>query len=99
MSIEVDPKEASYMNAIIQQLVNQKINSLTQSDLIQLAKQYQISLSQDQAVKVISILRSETIDVSNQAQVNRLIHRLQTEVDQHVGNVVKQLLQQFGHYL
>lgn len=87
------------MNAIMQQLVNHKVNSLTTGELLQLAKQHQIALTNEQAKKVISILRSEEINVANQEQVNRILHRLQTEIDAHVSSVIKQLLQQFSQYL
>ncbi|WP_017728359.1 DUF2624 family protein [Halalkalibacterium ligniniphilum] len=87
------------MNPFMQQLVNQKINALTVMDLLQLAKQYQISLSQEQANKVLIVIHSEKIDVGNKEQVNRLIQRLQVEIDPHVSNVIAQLLKQFGHYL
>ncbi|MDT8861761.1 DUF2624 domain-containing protein [Alkalihalobacillus sp. MEB130] len=87
------------MNAIMQQLVNNKINSLTPGELLNLANQYNIQLTQQQAEKVISIIRSEQIDVANQAQVQRMIQRLQTEVDPYVSSVIQQLLQQFSQYL
>lgn len=88
-----------YMNAFMQQLVNNKVNSLTSTELLNLATQYNIHLSTDQANQVIAILRSEQIDVANQTQVERIIHRLQTEVDEHVSSVIQQLLQQFSQYL
>ncbi len=52
-------KWGAFMNAIMQQLVNHKVNSLTKDELLQLARQYQITLTTDQAQKVITILRSE----------------------------------------
>jgi len=87
------------MNVIMQQLVNNKVNSLTTKDLLDLANQYNIQLTANQAEKVIAILRTEQIDVANQAQVHRIIHRLQTEVDPYVSSVIQQLLQQFSQYL
>ncbi|MCL7747221.1 DUF2624 domain-containing protein [Halalkalibacter alkaliphilus] len=87
------------MNGIMQQIVNNRVNSLTVNELLSLASQYNITLTRQQAEKVISILRSEHIDVANQAQVQRIIHRLQTEVDPYVSSVVQQLLQQFSQYL
>ncbi|MBP3951273.1 DUF2624 family protein [Bacillus suaedae] len=87
------------MNAIMQQLVNQKVNSLSSQDLLQLAAQYNISLSTKQADQVIAILRSEQINVADQAQIQRILQRLQTEVDSHVSSVIRQLLQQFSQYL
>ena len=87
------------MNAFMQQLVNHKINSLTKDELLQLARQHQITLNPDQAQKVITILRSEDINIANQEQVNRILHRLQTNIDPHVSSVVNQLLKQYGSYL
>ncbi|WP_227934954.1 DUF2624 family protein [Alkalihalobacillus deserti] len=87
------------MNVFMQQLVNNKVNSLTSKELLDLAAQYNIQLSPQQAKEVIAILRSEQIDVSNQAQVEKIIHRLQTEVDEYVSSVIQQLLQQFSQYL
>ncbi|TWI57771.1 DUF2624 family protein [Halalkalibacter nanhaiisediminis] len=87
------------MNAFMQQLVNHKINSLTKDELLQLARQHQITLNLDQAQKVITILRSEDINIANQEQVNRILHRLQTNIDPYVSSVVNQLLKQFGSYL
>ncbi|MFC0558068.1 DUF2624 family protein [Halalkalibacter alkalisediminis] len=87
------------MNAFMQQIVNNKVNSLTTKELLDLATQYNIQLSTQQAQQVIAILRTEQIDVGNQAQVERIIHRLQTEVDEYVSSVIQQLLQQFSQYL
>lgn len=92
-------KRGAKMNAIMQQLVNQKVNSLSSQDLLQLATQYNISLSPKQADQVIAILRSEQINVADQAQIQRILQRLQTEVDSHVSSVIQQLLQQFSQYL
>ncbi|WP_235820396.1 DUF2624 family protein [Halalkalibacter krulwichiae] len=83
----------------MQQLVNNKVNSLTTKELLDLASQYNIPLTYQQAEKVITIIRSEQIDVANQAQVHRIIQRLQTEVDPHVSSVIQQLLSQFSQYL
>ncbi|WP_332690976.1 DUF2624 family protein [Halalkalibacter lacteus] len=87
------------MNAIMQQLINNKINSLTTTELLDLASQHNINISSNQAEKVISILHSEKIDVANKAQIERMIQRLQNEVDPYVSSVVQQLLHQFSQYL
>ncbi|WP_062046340.1 DUF2624 family protein [Bacillus sp. JCM 19034] len=83
------------MNSIMQQLINQKVNSITSPELLDLAKSYNISLSKDQADKVIAILRTEKINVADQKQLERILHRLQTEVDPYVTSVIQQLLKQF----
>lgn len=87
------------MNPFVQQVVNQKINSITISELLQLAKQHRISLSTKQAEKIVSIVKEQEVDVANTQQVEQLLHRLQTEVDPHVTSVIQQLMQQFSQYL
>lgn len=87
------------MNPFVQQVVNQKINSITISELLQLTKQHRISLSTKQAEKIVSIVKEQEVDVANTQQVEQLLHRLQTEVDPHVTSVIQQLMQQFSQYL
>ncbi|WP_096201286.1 DUF2624 family protein [Bacillus sp. FJAT-45350] len=87
------------MNPMVVQMVNHKVNNITASELVELGKQYQMPINKEQAEKVVRILRSETINVSNKAQVERMIERLKTEVDPKVSTMINQLLQQFGQYL
>ncbi len=87
------------MNEWMLQMINQKINSLSARELLELASQHQIPLTMQQAQKVIAVLRSETINIADKRQVERMIYRLKTEVDPHVSRVIEQLLQQYGHLL
>ena len=87
------------MNAFILQMVNQKVNNFTKDELLSLSRQHQMPINETQAAKVISILRSEKIDVGNVAQCERLVERLQTEVDSHVSGLIKQLLDQYAPML
>lgn len=87
------------MNVFMQQLINQKINSITAPELVKQAQKNQIQLSQSQAQKVVSILQTEKIDVGNQEQVERILAKLQTETDSHIASTIQQLLQQYSHLL
>ncbi|MDQ0205564.1 DUF2624 domain-containing protein [Alkalicoccobacillus murimartini] len=87
------------MNVFIQQLINQKINSITVPELVKQAEKNQIPLTESQAKKVVSILKTEKIDVGNAEQVERLLTKLQTETDSHVASTIQQLLQQYSHLL
>ncbi|WP_078428835.1 DUF2624 domain-containing protein [Alkalihalobacterium alkalinitrilicum] len=87
------------MNPFIQQMINHKINSLTKKELITLSHQHQMPINGGQASKVIQIIQSEPIDIGNRSQVERMIQRLQNEVDPHVSKLVNQLLNQYGHLL
>lgn len=83
------------MNPLIQQMVNQKINSLTKEDLLSLSVQYQMPINEKQAEKVINILRSEKINIADEQQCKRILYRLQTEVDPYVSSLITQLLVQY----
>ncbi|MCM2677827.1 DUF2624 family protein [Alkalicoccobacillus plakortidis] len=87
------------MNVFIQQLINQKINSITAPELIKQAEKNQIQISSSQAQQVVSILKTEKIDVGNAEQVERLLQKLQTETDSHVASTIQYLLQQYSHLL
>lgn len=87
------------MNPLIQQIANQKLNSLTKEELLSLSVQHRIPINSEQAEKVVMILRSESIDIANKEQIERLLFRLQTEIDPYVSNVVKLLLNQYAPLL
>lgn len=87
------------MNPFLQQIINQKINSITATELVKQAEKNQINLSETQAQKVVSILKTEKIDVGNPEQVERILEKLQTETDSHVAGTIQQLLQQYSHLL
>ncbi|WP_026674684.1 DUF2624 family protein [Alkalihalobacterium bogoriense] len=87
------------MNPVIVQMINLKVNSLSKEELLSLSQQHNLPITEKQAEQVLNVLRSETINITNKQQVERMIQRLRTEVDPHVSNVVKQLLDQYGHYL
>lgn len=87
------------MNPFILQIANQKINSITKEELLSLAYQNGIQINEAQAEKVIQILRSEPINIADHRQVERMLYRLQTEVDPYVANVIRQLLNQYAPLL
>ncbi|WP_236035088.1 DUF2624 domain-containing protein [Alkalihalobacterium elongatum] len=87
------------MNPFFQQMINHKINSLTPKELIALSHQHQMPINEEQANKVIQVIQSEPIDVGNRSQIERMIKRLQTEVDPYVSKLISQLLNQYGHLL
>lgn len=87
------------MNPFIIQMVNFKINQLTPEDLVQLSAQHQVPVTMQQAKKIIAVLKTETIDVSNKQQVERMIDKLQQLDDPYLSSVMSSLLNQFGHLI
>lgn len=87
------------MNPFIHQMINYKINQLTVDELLALSAQYQFSLSRRDAQKIIKILRSETIDIANTQQRDRLIARIKKEVSPKTAQEINKLMDQFADYL
>lgn len=79
----------------IQQMVNFKIKQLTATELIQLAKQYDISISKQEAEKVILILRNEKLNISNEVQIRRILAKIKKEVSPKAMYQAEQLLNHF----
>ncbi|MFS0786303.1 DUF2624 family protein [Shouchella sp. 1P09AA] len=87
------------MNFIMQQLVNQKINSISKEEFMQLAEKQGYPLSSEQADSVLRILRQHTINVGNKKQVESIIYQLTKETDSYVSSTVSQLFQKYSHML
>ena len=87
------------MNPLVLQMVNHKLNTIKKDELIQLAKQYNFKITETQAKKIISILRSETIDVANMAQRERILAKIKQQVDAKTEKQMNAMLKQYDHYL
>lgn len=87
------------MNPFIIQMINFKINQLTPEELVQLTVQHQVPVTMQQAKKIVDLLKTETIDVSNKQQIERMINKLQQLDDPYLSSVMSSLLNQFGHLL
>ena len=79
------------MNPFIRKMVNYKLNNLTKEELIKLAGDYQISLTNDQARIILGLMKKETIDVGNENQINRLLKQIRKEVDKATHDKVRNL--------
>ena len=91
--------EVKEVNPFILQMVNQKLNTITKQELIQLAKQYQFVITDAQAAKIIAILRKEPIDVSNLAQRDRILQQVKQQVDAATQQKVNEMLKQYDQFL
>ncbi|WP_085523347.1 DUF2624 family protein [Tuberibacillus sp. Marseille-P3662] len=64
------------MNSMFRQMLNQKINQLTPSGLVKLAKQYGFKIKQDEAEKVLGILQQQDVDIFNKSQRQTALKQL-----------------------
>ena len=87
------------MNPFILQMVNHKLNTIQKEELMQLATQYQFKITEPQAKKIIAILRSETIDVTNLPQRERILAKIRQQVDAKTEKQMNEMLKQYDKYL
>jgi hypothetical protein len=57
-------------------LINKKVNTITPDELMKLSKQYQVSLSQDQATKIAALLKGQNVDLFDEAQRKQLLVKI-----------------------
>ncbi len=82
--------------AFIQQIINHKINHLSSDELIRLAAEYGMHVSRTEAQQVLTILRSEKINLSDHQQINRLLLQIKATVNEDAMKKAEQLL---NHYM
>lgn len=83
------------MNPFIQQMINHKINHLTNSQLMSLASDYNVSLTQDQATKILRILKAQQIDIFNNYQRKQLLQQIERVVGRNKAQQINQIFLSF----
>ena len=80
---------------IYQTIVNKKLNSISPSELIQYAGQYQIPLTNDQAKKVSTLLNSKKVNVFNTSERLQLMKEIAKITGHETAKKVNQLFMEF----
>ncbi|HET7628443.1 MAG TPA: DUF2624 domain-containing protein [Bacillales bacterium] len=83
------------MNGFIKQMINQKLNHLTPEQLLQLAKQYDLSITPRQAEQITAILRRHQINIADDRQRKQILQEISAEVDPAIAKKIQALFQQF----
>ncbi len=81
------------MNPFLQQMINHKLNTLSAEELIALASQYNIQLTNTQASQIVRILREEKIDVANVQQRERIIKKIEAVTNPQVAQTIQTMFQ------
>ncbi|NSL50309.1 DUF2624 family protein [Calidifontibacillus erzurumensis] len=85
---------------IVQQFINQKLKAITPDELLVHAKKYNVSLTKNEAAKIISILKAErSINVNDDEQHRKIIKKIGKEVNIHLAKKANQLLNEFKNKL
>jgi len=81
---------------IYQQIVNQKLKTLTPNDLIKYGKQYDIHVTREQATSVLKLIRKRThINIFNPDEKNQLLREIAQLTSPEVARKLNQLFIKF----
>ncbi|MDQ0244471.1 Mn-dependent DtxR family transcriptional regulator [Bacillus fengqiuensis] len=78
---------------IFQQIVNHKINHLTVKELLKYSKEYKISLTDEQAQQLISLIKEKPVNIYDTNERHELIKKVARITNAQTAKKVQQLLQ------
>ncbi|WP_199880623.1 DUF2624 family protein [Bacillus massiliglaciei] len=61
---------------LFEMMVNHKINHIQPDELLALARQHQVALTQDQAVKITKLLNGKNINIFHAGQRQQVINQI-----------------------
>ncbi|MEK5441812.1 MULTISPECIES: DUF2624 domain-containing protein [Fredinandcohnia] len=81
---------------IYQQIINQKLKTLTPDDLMKYGKQYDIYVSKEQATNVLKLIRkNKNINIFNPEEKNQLLREIARVTSPEVARKLNQLFIKF----
>ncbi|WP_232284498.1 DUF2624 domain-containing protein [Bacillus timonensis] len=81
---------------IYQQIINQKLKTLTPDDLMKYGKQYDIYVSKQQATNVLKLIRkNKNINIFNPDEKNQLLREIARVTSPEVARKLNQLFIKF----
>jgi flavoprotein len=81
---------------IYQQIINQKLKTLTPDDLMKYGKQYDIYVSKEQATNVLKLIRkNKNINIFNPEEKNQLLREIARVTSPEVAKKLNQLFIKF----
>ncbi|MFS0861580.1 DUF2624 domain-containing protein [Fredinandcohnia sp. 179-A 10B2 NHS] len=81
---------------IYQQIINQKLKTLTPGDLVKYGKQYEIYVTKEQAANVLKLIKSKkNINIFNAEEKNQLLREIARVTSPEVARKLNQLFIKF----
>jgi hypothetical protein len=81
---------------VFQQLVNKKIKSVTEKDLMNYGKNYHLSLTNDQAKKVIALLKTkQNLNIFNEKERKQLLREIAKATNLTIARQLNKLFTTF----
>lgn len=81
---------------IFENIINHKVNSITEDELLKYAKQFQVSINRQQARKIVDNVRGKNINIFNEAERTKLVKEIAKIAGPETAREVNKLLLQFS---
>ncbi len=78
---------------LIQQLINKKVNNITVPELLKYCHQYDISITNQQAAQVVSVIRQKAVNIYHLPERMELLHKISLISNPETAKKVDGLLQ------
>ncbi|MCA0147581.1 MULTISPECIES: DUF2624 domain-containing protein [Rossellomorea] len=79
---------------LLQNVINHKINHITNDELLKYAKQYNISLTPDQATSIVAKVKGKNINIFDDTKRSRLVKDLARVIGPTKAKEINQLFLQ-----
>lgn len=80
---------------IFENIINHKISTITASELLKYANQFNISINKSQAAKIAEYLRGKNVNIFNDSERTKLIKEIAKIAGPETARSVNQLFIQF----
>ncbi|MFC5713406.1 DUF2624 family protein [Thalassorhabdus alkalitolerans] len=83
------------MNPFFQQVVKQHIAQMTPQDVMAYGQQYGVTVSREEAVKLLTLVKTEPWDFNDKQSLHAVLHKAKSNVSPATGELLEALFAQY----
>lgn len=80
---------------IFESIINHKVNTITERELLKYGKQFQISISKEEAGKIAAILRGKNVNIFNSSERMKIIKEIEKITGAKTAQEINRLFLKF----
>jgi len=79
----------------MKQVINLKMNTLTPQELLRLGNKYQLTLSSQQAKKIVDLIKERKINVFNSSERGQLLQKITESTNSDIAQQIEYIFSNF----
>ncbi|MBZ5749766.1 MULTISPECIES: DUF2624 domain-containing protein [Metabacillus] len=80
---------------LFQKIINQKLNNISVEELMQYAKQFNVTIDRAQAIQVVKAMQGQNINIFNMTERKQLLAKIARITSPETAQQVNQIFQKF----